>query len=909
MKRRKGRFWRFICIAGITAFLCGLTHGIPDRAIGATLPASSLTSTSIAPAATPQELPFSIAQISDSQTLLQQAQRLYEAGQYQQAIPLLQQAVLLHGTEENWLQQALALSNLSLTYQQLGQWTEATQAIETSLERLASLNRSPAQLSVLAQTLDIQGRLYLAQGQPDRALPVWQQAADVHQQSGNSLGAVQSQINQAEALQQLGLYRRAIAQLTEVAPALTEQPNSLSSIIALRSLGNALLVAGDLVQARQRLEQSLAIAQSFSDPAAPNELATSLLSLGNLTRAEALAQFSQQGRSIRDAIATPRNTAQPAYQTLLAALDLYQQAAEQAQTLQTRIQAQLNRLQLLIETQQWQAAQQLYPVIQAQLPALPPGRSTLEQQIQLAEIVMQRSEDWNLTPQIAQLLENVYQQASASSDRRTQSYALGMLGKLYELPQPEQAQTFTEKALSLSQAIGATDISYRWQWQLGRLLKAQGKRDAAIAAYDEAIRSIQALRNDLVSINRDVQFSFREAVEPAYREFVSLLLQPNAGAQQLIRAREIIEGLQIAELDNFFREACLDTQFQLDRVVEQENLSAAILYPIILDDRLEVIVKLPQQPLLHYTVSVSQETVETTVDRLLIELKRPFTTRNFQQLSQQMYEWLVQPIAPQLGNDSEGTTADRRIDTLVFVLDGTLRNIPMAALYDGNHYLVERYAVAVAPGLQLPDPKPLQSRKVQALVAGLSEARSNFPALTYVQQEVETIRSELVSTVLFNQSFTRSNLQQQIRSDAYSIVHIATHGQFSSNAEETFILAWDDPINVNELRNVLQARDLNAEPIELLVLSACQTAVGDRRAALGLAGIAVRAGSRSTIASLWNLDDESGAEFMSRFYQELLQHPISKAEALRRAQQALLQSPQYAAPRFWAPFILLGNWL
>jgi CHAT domain-containing protein len=234
----------------------------------------------------------------------------------------------------------------------------------------------------------------------------------------------------------------------------------------------------------------------------------------------------------------------------------------------------------------------------------------------------------------------------------------------------------------------------------------------------------------------------------------------------------------------------------------------------------------------------------------------------------------------------------------------------MSVLHDGQRYLIEKYNIALAPGLQLRNPKSLQPRRAQALVAGLSEAKGNFPALKNVTKEIAGIQAALRSRVLLNQDFTRSNFQHAVDSTAFSIVHIATHGQFSSNAAETFILTWDALLNVNELSATLQTREVaNSEPIELLVLSACQTAVGDRRATLGLAGVAVRAGARSTIASLWNLDDDSGALFMKKFYETLVSAPISKAEALRQTQQSLLADAQYQAPRFWAPYVLLGNWL
>jgi CHAT domain-containing protein len=164
--------------------------------------------------------------------------------------------------------------------------------------------------------------------------------------------------------------------------------------------------------------------------------------------------------------------------------------------------------------------------------------------------------------------------------------------------------------------------------------------------------------------------------------------------------------------------------------------------------------------------------------------------------------------------------------------------------------------------------------------------------------------------VLLNQEFTSASVQKEINSAPFPVVHLATHGQFSSNKEKTFILTWDGQLKIEDLANLLRNRDQSqSNAIELLVLSACQTAKGDKRAALGLAGVAVRAGARSTLASLWSIDDESSAVLMSQFYQELARTTVSKAEALRQAQLSLLQTPQYQHPRYWAPFVLVGNWL
>ena len=165
---------------------------------------------------------------------------------------------------------------------------------------------------------------------------------------------------------------------------------------------------------------------------------------------------------------------------------------------------------------------------------------------------------------------------------------------------------------------------------------------------------------------------------------------------------------------------------------------------------------------------------------------------------------------------------------------------------------------------------------------------------------------------LLNQEFTSQNFQEQLKQSPSPLIHLATHGQFSSNPEETFIVTWGDRIKVKDFESILQAREesLDAEPIELLVLSACQTAEGDKRAALGIAGIAVRSGARSTLATLWSVEDQSTVTLMNEFYDRLAStDSTTKAKALREAQIALMHSDNYNHPYYWAPFILVGNWL
>ena len=176
-----------------------------------------------------------------------------------------------------------------------------------------------------------------------------------------------------------------------------------------------------------------------------------------------------------------------------------------------------------------------------------------------------------------------------------------------------------------------------------------------------------------------------------------------------------------------------------------------------------------------------------------------------------------------------------------------------------------------------------------------------------VQVEITELATVVdTPSILLNEQFTQQNVTQKLRDYPASIVHLATHGQFSSDAEKTFLLAWDGQINVRTLDQVLKER-ITLNPLELLVLSACQTAQGDEQAILGLAGIAIRSGAHSTLGTLWPINDRSTAEWMVHFYQNLAAGQ-EKAEALRNAQLSFLQSPEYAHPYYWAPFILVGQW-
>ncbi len=824
-----------------------------------------------------------------AQKLEAQGKYFYSLSQFTQALELWHQAELIYADSEDSLSQARILSNLALAYSQLNNWEQSTAKITASLQLLnqePEIN-SPEHIRALAQVFNNQGIIQLSQGKVEQAIATWSQAKVNYEESGNDLGVIRASINQASAFKQLGLYHRAVTTLAEVEKHLAQQPDSLLKATGLRSYGDILRLGGQNKQSKQILSQSLAIAARIN---APEEQVKTLLALGNSYKPESQKAFKkyQQG------------------------LDICRQQPNCLRT-DLPLQIHLAQINLLTETHSWQRSQELIPTIQAELNQSLNSRTNINQKINFAYNLVKlrhispakalKAQKILTSSAIEQFLVNTLQQAKALDYIKAQSYILGLQGQIEEEAQDWQnAQKYTQQALVLAQNLDAPEIIYLWQWQLGRIDRALGDRATAIADYSQAVEILQSLSQDLVAIDPNLQYSFSNSVEPVYRELVSLLLEAEPGEEvsqvNLIRARKVIESLQLAELNNFFREACLDAQ-----AVNIENIDAqaAVIYPIILSDRLEVILSLPHKPLKHYQADISQVELEKIIAQLRHDVVVR-SRRNFYSPAIKLYDLLIRPALEDLANS--------QIKTLVFVPDGAFRNIPLGTLYDGQKFLIEDYSIALTPGLQLLAPHPLEQVKLKTIIAGLTKSRQGFSPLNYVESELKEIGKMVDGVTLLNQNFTAKALEQEIKFNDYPIVHIATHGQFSSTLEDTFLLTWNERVNINELDSILQTRNPSQDnAIELLVLSACETASGDKRAALGLAGMAVRAGARSTLATLWSVNDRAASKLMSDFYYELAAKKLTKAEAVRQAQISLLHNSWYKHPFYWAPYVLLGNWL
>ena len=619
---------------------------------------------------------FTPVRATATENLLSQGKDFYDRTQYNEAVEVLLQAVSAFKAGGDKLGMAIAWGNLSLAYQQLGQWQQAERAISTSLNLLptASTELDSESAQILAQTLDVRGRLELELGRDRAAVDTWLQTAELYRQLEDEAGIIRSQINQAQAMSGLGLYFKAEKILTQAVRQLQNQPDTGLKTAALRSLGSVYREIGDLDRSRQVLEQSLA-------EATDTPTGDILLGLGNTARIQGDRQ----------------------------AVNFYREAVTKAASASTRIQAQLNQLSLLVKADP-QAALPLASQIESQLKSLPPSHRTIYAQINLAESLQQLRRDNRdvfSESKLVQILTQAQQQAEEINDTSAISYALGNLAEVYaQNGQIQRAIDLTQQALYRG-AVNDLNLTYHWQWQLGRLQKEIGNTTEAIAAYSEAVNSLDSLRSDLAAVSSDIQFNFREQVEPVYRQLVDLLLSDeNKTSQPDIKsARSTIESLQVAELVNYFQEDCL-----ILKSADFIDKKAAIIHTIVLDNRLETILTLPGQKLRHYSVSATPQQVETLVEKLQQNLILPYTSQSdILPLSQQAYDWLIKPAQMDLETS--------KVETIAFILDGSLQNLPMAVLHDGQQYLIEKYAIASIPSLQLFDPQPLTNNSLGFYVA------------------------------------------------------------------------------------------------------------------------------------------------------------------------------------------------
>ncbi|MDR7993093.1 CHAT domain-containing protein [Thermosynechococcus sp. TG252] len=322
-----------------------------------------------------------------------------------------------------------------------------------------------------------------------------------------------------------------------------------------------------------------------------------------------------------------------------------------------------------------------------------------------------------------------------------------------------------------------------------------------------------------------------------------------------------------------------DLQAALNEIAKQTGKKPAVIYTLARPDQFDLILVTPEgKPLYTPLQNVGREQLLKTVDTLTNRVRDPrlINTRTYLPAAQQLYQWLIAPLRANL--NAQG------IDTLVFVLDSGMRSLPLAALHDGQNFLVEQFSTALVPSIRLIDIRYRSIQREPILAMGASEFPDQSPLPMATLEVAQIVKNLGGGQAFLNEAFTIANFRQQRRQGIYPVIHLATHAEFQPGAAENSYIAFRDG-RLNLLQ--FQGLQLNRPQAELLTLSACRTAVGDLDAELGFAGLAVQAGAKSVLASLWYVSDEGTLALMTTFYDLLNTVPI-KAEALRQAQLAML---------------------
>jgi CHAT domain-containing protein len=520
----------------------------------------------------------------------------------------------------------------------------------------------------------------------------------------------------------------------------------------------------------------------------------------------------------------------------------------------------------------------------------------------------------------AELLNKAKSIAERIGGIRIKSFAIGEIAHLYECNnQYSEALSLTSEARRLAE--NDLDSRYLWEWQSARLLTDQGQSPGEIIkSYEQAISTLNTNRSDILNSQRDIQFDFRDVVEPLYREFIEFRLslsdkdENKFSSSQIDLALNTLDELRLAELQNYFGNDCLITLDNAEPITQavSQGEKPTVISSIFFKNRAAILAQLPNGKVELRWIEQDRKTLTDSINEFRQNVSK-YGNANIESFpggSQEVYEAIIRPF--------EGVLPPANgKHTLIFVQDGIFRNIPMAALYDGktNKFLIEQYAIATAPKLKLNVPRST-SRDVRVLALQLAtEVSVDGKIFAKLDKESEVQNLEARFTTRTIENFTTEEFQRAIEQSPYSIIHFATHGKFDQGRQETYLVTGDSQeskrkLTIEKLDKILR-RSFSRNPIELVSLAACETAVGDDRDVLGLAGVAADS-ARRVLASLWSINAQLTSEFMEKFYQNLSTHQeLNVAQVLQITQVEFLNAKNGNAtkhPAYWAPFILIGDW-
>ncbi|WP_206044056.1 tetratricopeptide repeat protein [Geitlerinema sp. P-1104] len=911
-------------------------------------------------------------------------------GQYQRAITFHEQSLAIAREIGARTGEGRALGNLGIAYRNLGQYERAIDFYEQSLVLFREIGDRAGEGSALGNL----GVAYYNLGQYERAIDFYEQSLVLFREIGDRAGEGRVLGNLGNVYDSLGQYERAIDFYEQHLAIAREIGDRAGEGTALGNLGNVYDSLGQYERAIDFYEQHLAIAREIGDRAGQGRALGNLgIAYDNLGQYERAIDFYEQhlaiAREIGDRAGEGRALGNLGivYDNLgqyERAIDFYEQHLAIAREIGDRAGegSALGNLGIVYRNLgQYEGAidfHEQHLAIAREIGDRAGEGSALGNLGNVYDSLGQYERAINFYEQWLAIAREI-------GDRAGEGSGLGNLGLAYSsLGQYERALEQYGQAVALFNELDARASEALLLNNMGGLLTLQNQPELAITFLKASVDIREAIRGDIRSLDTDLQQSFTDTVANSYRLLADLLLQQD----RVLEAQEVLDLLKLQELEDyqirnvrgteetrqllsfwqpereiinrfythletntdpqtfFTSTAITERVAQLQRNARSQNPNpeqlarlqgnlqqagnAALLYPLVLDDRLELIL-VTTTGISRHTVPVDRVELNRVIAAFRSDIVDPFS--NPRPNAQQLYQWLIALLADEI--DAAGA------ETILYAADGQLRYIPLAALHDGDQWLTQRYTINHITAASLMDFSQSEAASLnilagafpaQDLAVEVAGVQRHFNGLPYAQVEVENLEANLPGTVaFFSAGFNRQAIEPRLGN--HTIIHLATHGSFQSgHPNDSFILLGDgDRITLFDLD---QWELPNAA---LVVLSACETAVsgpelGTGEEILGFGYQIQRTGARAAIASLWVVSDGGTQVLMNGFY-GAMQLGLPKAEALREAQIALITGDYTAVggrrgdievrggrrqnsmgdplahPYYWAPFILIGNGL
>ncbi|WP_271254690.1 CHAT domain-containing protein [Pseudanabaena sp. Chao 1811] len=874
-----------------------------------------------------------------------------DLGQYPKIISVYEQELAIVRQRKLLTEQVRVVYNLAQAYQFSRDYERSIKMYQQALVIARDLKDQEQERNLL----DNLGNVYLKAGKYELAITIFQQVLASSRMSPDPTSQAGATISLGDGYRNLGQYTQAIKFYRQGLDLSSKLTDRIAQAGILVKLGNAYLKLGKYEQAIALYQQSLAIARSID-----HRDSEGLLS--NIARDRLYDSLGQDEIAIRFFapryyVILPEIQARMAEGIVLSnwglayerlgqfdkAIALYQQELVIAREIKdiAREGAVLSNL-----GNAYDSSQQFDKAIVMHQQAL-----TIMQKIKdnanKGRVLVNLANTYRNLGQNEQAIE-IYQQALAIAreikNRDSEGTALRNLGIAYvNRGQHQQALEAYQQAVTIAREIGDRDGEGTVLSNLGKLLAIKQQPELAIFFYKQSINVRESIRKDIRGLSQDEQKSYLSTVENSYRDLADLLLKQG----RIMEALQVLDLLKIQELEDYLKNikgsdrtlqevrlleperAFRDQQFaisfeqiphlnrqlanqiqqlpqseinQVPTYLNQIPQGTVLLYPLILSDRLEIILFSPNTFPISRTVKISQTELEPLVTDFRTGLLDA-GSEDVKEPAAKLYNLLIKPI------ESELVLA--KTTTILYAPDGILRYIPLAALYDGKQWLAEKCRINNLIAYSLFDFAPKLNIQPNILAGAFGgkadEKKFGQIGLPATLKEVQAIANSFNNSVtLIEDQFSRQAIESKFKN--HNILHLATHAEFNTGTpDNSFIIFGNgDKIRLNEIT------DWQIPNIDLIVLSACQTGVGtlgDGVEILGFGYQVQKAGAKNAIASLWSVNDEGTQALMETFYSELKKGDVTPTEALNRAQVALIKSPKYNHPNYWSAFFAIGNGL